>query len=90
MRYEVGRLVGLGSGATPMISIIKDIITNAKRLDGDVESGNGHAGTGANGASFPSFPGKGAAAGDDSGNRDNNSAESATATAAAAGAPRAL
>uniref|UniRef100_A0A453GWI3 HTH myb-type domain-containing protein n=1 Tax=Aegilops tauschii subsp. strangulata TaxID=200361 RepID=A0A453GWI3_AEGTS len=47
-------------------------------------SGNGHAGTGANGASFPSFPGKGAAAGDDSGNRDNNSAESAGEKSAAA------
>ncbi|VAH19958.1 unnamed protein product [Triticum turgidum subsp. durum] len=42
--YDIVLLVGLGIGATPMISIIKDIITNAKRLDGDVESGNGHAG----------------------------------------------
>ncbi|KAF6985025.1 hypothetical protein CFC21_002946, partial [Triticum aestivum] len=42
--YDIVLLVGLGIGATPMISIIKDIITNARRLDGDVESGNGHAG----------------------------------------------
>jgi respiratory burst oxidase len=32
-------LVGLGIGATPMISIIKDIINNMKQLDGDLESG---------------------------------------------------
>ncbi|XP_037476602.1 respiratory burst oxidase homolog protein B-like [Triticum dicoccoides] len=39
MRYEVVLLVGLGIGATPMISIIKDIINNTKRL-GDIEFGN--------------------------------------------------
>ncbi|XP_045083909.1 respiratory burst oxidase homolog protein B-like [Aegilops tauschii subsp. strangulata] len=39
-RYEVVLLVGLGIGATPMISIIKDIIYNTKRLPGDIESGN--------------------------------------------------
>ncbi|XP_048549136.1 respiratory burst oxidase homolog protein B-like isoform X2 [Triticum urartu] len=38
-RYEVVLLVGLGIGATPMISIIKDIINNTKRL-GDIEFGN--------------------------------------------------
>uniref|UniRef100_A0ACD5U1W5 Uncharacterized protein n=1 Tax=Avena sativa TaxID=4498 RepID=A0ACD5U1W5_AVESA len=38
-KYDVVLLVGLGIGATPMISIIKDIINNMKRLDGDVESG---------------------------------------------------
>uniref|UniRef100_A0A452ZA06 FAD-binding FR-type domain-containing protein n=3 Tax=Aegilops tauschii subsp. strangulata TaxID=200361 RepID=A0A452ZA06_AEGTS len=42
--YDIVLLVGLGIGATPMISIIKDIITNARRLDGDVESGNGNGG----------------------------------------------
>uniref|UniRef100_A0ACD5U2T1 Uncharacterized protein n=1 Tax=Avena sativa TaxID=4498 RepID=A0ACD5U2T1_AVESA len=38
-KYEVVLLVGLGIGATPMISIIKDIINNMKRLHRDVESG---------------------------------------------------
>uniref|UniRef100_N1QPG8 Respiratory burst oxidase-B-like protein n=1 Tax=Aegilops tauschii TaxID=37682 RepID=N1QPG8_AEGTA len=37
-QYDVVLLVGLGIGATPMISIIKDIINNMKRLDGDTES----------------------------------------------------
>jgi respiratory burst oxidase len=32
-------LLGLGIGATPMIPIIKDIINNMKRQDGDLESG---------------------------------------------------
>ncbi|XP_048531064.1 respiratory burst oxidase homolog protein B-like [Triticum urartu] len=39
-QYDVVLLVGLGIGATPMISIIKDIINNMKRLDGDIESGS--------------------------------------------------
>lgn len=39
-QYDVVLLVGLGIGATPMISILKDIINNMKRLDGDVESGD--------------------------------------------------
>uniref|UniRef100_A0A453J3G8 Ferric reductase NAD binding domain-containing protein n=1 Tax=Aegilops tauschii subsp. strangulata TaxID=200361 RepID=A0A453J3G8_AEGTS len=39
-QYDIVLLVGLGIGATPMISIIKDIINNMKRLEGDVESGN--------------------------------------------------
>ncbi|XP_047090979.1 respiratory burst oxidase homolog protein B-like [Lolium rigidum] len=40
-QYDVVLLVGLGIGATPMISILKDIINNMKRLDGgDVEIGN--------------------------------------------------
>ncbi|XP_020183921.1 respiratory burst oxidase homolog protein B isoform X3 [Aegilops tauschii subsp. strangulata] len=39
-QYETLLLVGLGIGATPMISIIKDIINNMKRLPGDIESGN--------------------------------------------------
>lgn len=32
-------LVGLGIGATPFISIIKDIINNIKQVDEDLESG---------------------------------------------------
>ncbi|XP_062182578.1 respiratory burst oxidase homolog protein B-like [Phragmites australis] len=39
-QYDVVLLVGLGIGATPMISIIKDIINNMKQLDGDLESGD--------------------------------------------------
>uniref|UniRef100_A0ACD5T9I8 Uncharacterized protein n=1 Tax=Avena sativa TaxID=4498 RepID=A0ACD5T9I8_AVESA len=42
-KYDVVLLVGLGIGATPMISIIKDIINNMKRLDRDVESGGAGA-----------------------------------------------
>ncbi|KAL6890234.1 hypothetical protein ACP4OV_008997 [Aristida adscensionis] len=40
-QYDIVLLVGLGIGATPMISIIKDIINNMKKLDGDLESGAG-------------------------------------------------
>ncbi|TVU00335.1 hypothetical protein EJB05_54230, partial [Eragrostis curvula] len=40
-QYDVVLLVGLGIGATPMISIIKDIINNMKPLDGDLETGTG-------------------------------------------------
>ncbi|KAJ1275739.1 hypothetical protein BS78_05G159100 [Paspalum vaginatum] len=40
-QYDVVLLVGLGIGATPMISIIKDIINNMKQLDGDLESAAG-------------------------------------------------
>ncbi|RLM59019.1 hypothetical protein C2845_PM18G08360 [Panicum miliaceum] len=40
-QYDVVLLVGLGIGATPMISIIKDIINNMKMLDGDLEAGAG-------------------------------------------------
>lgn len=40
-QYDIVLLVGLGIGATPMISIIKDIINNMKQLDGDLESGSG-------------------------------------------------
>ncbi|KAL6654761.1 hypothetical protein ACP70R_008226 [Stipagrostis hirtigluma subsp. patula] len=43
-QYDVVLLVGLGIGATPMISIIKDIVNNMKKLDGDLESGAGGAG----------------------------------------------
>jgi respiratory burst oxidase len=39
-KYDIVLLVGLGIGATPMISIIKDIINNLKCLDADVEFGN--------------------------------------------------
>uniref|UniRef100_A0A0A9G204 FAD-binding FR-type domain-containing protein n=1 Tax=Arundo donax TaxID=35708 RepID=A0A0A9G204_ARUDO len=38
-QYAVVLLVGLGIGATPMISIIKDIINNTKQVSGDLESG---------------------------------------------------
>ncbi|KAK8447781.1 hypothetical protein SEVIR_8G151700v4 [Setaria viridis] len=41
-KYDVVLLVGLGIGATPMISIIKDIINNMKQLDGDLEAGSGN------------------------------------------------
>lgn len=34
-KYEVVLLVGLGIGATPMISIIKDIINNMKAKEQD-------------------------------------------------------
>ncbi|CAO2151160.1 unnamed protein product [Urochloa humidicola] len=37
--YDVVLLVGLGIGATPMISIMKDIINNVKQFDNDLESG---------------------------------------------------
>jgi hypothetical protein len=37
-RNDVVLLLGLEIGATPMISIIKDIINNMKRQDGDLES----------------------------------------------------
>jgi respiratory burst oxidase len=43
-QYDIVLLVGLGIGATPMISIIKDIINNMKQLDGDIESDNGNPG----------------------------------------------
>ncbi|XP_048607801.1 respiratory burst oxidase homolog protein A-like isoform X2 [Brassica napus] len=39
--FEVVLLVGLGIGATPMISIIKDIINNLKVNTGDEEEGRG-------------------------------------------------
>ncbi|ONM26800.1 Respiratory burst oxidase homolog protein C [Zea mays] len=37
-QYDVVLLVGQGIGATPMISIIKDIINNMKQLDVDLEA----------------------------------------------------
>ncbi|KAM3410927.1 hypothetical protein ACQJBY_002879 [Aegilops geniculata] len=49
-QYDTLLLVGLGIGATPMISIIKDIINNMKRLPGDIESGN--PGDGSTSSSF--------------------------------------
>ncbi|CAH8362115.1 unnamed protein product [Eruca vesicaria subsp. sativa] len=41
-KYDVVLLVGLGIGATPMISILKDIINNMKSRDrdGDIENNN--------------------------------------------------
>ncbi|CAH8363102.1 unnamed protein product [Eruca vesicaria subsp. sativa] len=43
-KYDVVLLVGLGIGATPMISILKDIINNMKShdRDGDIENNNGN------------------------------------------------
>ncbi|KAJ0790263.1 putative NAD(P)H oxidase (H(2)O(2)-forming) [Helianthus annuus] len=45
-KYDVVLLVGLGIGATPMISIVKDIVNNMKAKqeeDEALESGNNHA-----------------------------------------------
>ena len=39
-KYEVVLLVGLGIGATPMISIVKDIITNIKAKEEDKDHEN--------------------------------------------------
>ncbi|KAM7273818.1 hypothetical protein ACFE04_028482 [Oxalis oulophora] len=38
-KYEIVLLVGLGIGATPMISIVKDIVSNIKAIDDEVELG---------------------------------------------------
>ncbi|XP_031100445.1 respiratory burst oxidase homolog protein C-like [Ipomoea triloba] len=39
-KYEVVLLVGLGIGATPMVSIVKDILNNTKAMeDEDIETG---------------------------------------------------
>lgn len=47
--YEVVLLVGLGIGATPMISILKDIVNNIKAMeeeeDNALENGGGGGGT---------------------------------------------
>ncbi|KAK8657857.1 hypothetical protein V6N13_036076 [Hibiscus sabdariffa] len=50
-KYEVVLLVGLGIGATPMISIVKDIVNNMRAMEeegdstsGAMESGNGVVG----------------------------------------------
>ncbi|KAK1407129.1 hypothetical protein QVD17_38740 [Tagetes erecta] len=45
-KYDVVLLVGLGIGATPMISIVKDIVNNMKAKNEEneaLESGNNHA-----------------------------------------------
>lgn len=44
-QYDIVLLVGLGIGATPMISIIKDIINNMRQLDGggDLEASDASA-----------------------------------------------
>ena len=47
--YEVVMLVGLGIGATPMISIVKDILHNIKKIEegeADIEGGKGGGGGG--------------------------------------------
>uniref|UniRef100_K3ZL81 Uncharacterized protein n=1 Tax=Setaria italica TaxID=4555 RepID=K3ZL81_SETIT len=52
-QYDVVLLVGMGIGATPMISIIKDILNNLKQLDGaDVEAGTGSGSGAAPSSSF--------------------------------------
>ncbi|KAL5203835.1 hypothetical protein ABZP36_008706 [Zizania latifolia] len=51
-KYDVVLLVGLGIGATPMISIIKDIINNMKQLDGDLEAGSNGGGDSSVSSSF--------------------------------------
>jgi respiratory burst oxidase len=43
-KYEVVLLVGLGIGATPMISIVKDIVSNIRTMEEEenaVENGAG-------------------------------------------------
>ncbi|KAG6476942.1 respiratory burst oxidase homolog protein B-like [Zingiber officinale] len=40
-KYEVVLLVGLGIGATPFISIVKDIVNNMKRLEPDESDSDG-------------------------------------------------
>ena len=45
-KYDVVLLVGLGIGATPMVSIVKDIIDNIEEKEAEanaVESGQGHS-----------------------------------------------
>jgi respiratory burst oxidase len=49
-KYDVVLLVGLGIGATPFISIVKDIVSNMKReeeqsVPDDVENGHGNKGS---------------------------------------------
>ncbi|PRQ16810.1 putative NAD(P)H oxidase (H(2)O(2)-forming) [Rosa chinensis] len=48
-KYEVVLLVGLGIGATPMISILKDIVNNIKAIEEESENAleSGTAGSGA-------------------------------------------
>ncbi|CAL4993139.1 unnamed protein product [Urochloa decumbens] len=50
-QYDVVLLVGMGIGATPMISIIKDIVNNLKQLNGDVEAGTGSGSSAASSSS---------------------------------------
>lgn len=48
-KYDVVLLVGLGIGATPMVSIVKDIIDNMEEKEGEaraMESGQGQRGQG--------------------------------------------
>nr|GMC75263.1 respiratory burst oxidase homolog protein C [Ipomoea batatas] len=46
-KYEVVLLVGLGIGATPMISIVKDIVSNLKAMEDDEEeAGESRSGSG--------------------------------------------
>ncbi|KAL4348283.1 hypothetical protein GQ457_17G018830 [Hibiscus cannabinus] len=54
-KYEVVLLVGLGIGATPMISIVKDIVINIRAMEEEAEFGSGalENGNGAVGISPP-------------------------------------
>lgn len=52
-QYDIVLLVGLGIGATPMISIIKDIINNMRQLDGgDLEASDASSSSSSSMASF--------------------------------------
>ncbi|XP_022842677.1 respiratory burst oxidase homolog protein C-like isoform X3 [Olea europaea var. sylvestris] len=54
-KYDVVLLVGLGIGATPMISVIKDIMNNMKAME-DQESNGLEEGTGGAATNNPSSP----------------------------------
>ncbi|CAM8881847.1 unnamed protein product [Rhodiola kirilowii] len=54
-KYEVVILVGLGIGATPMVSIVKDIINNMQNINRDEEEG-GQTPSNHPNNSFPSTP----------------------------------
>lgn len=54
-KYEVVILVGLGIGATPMVSIVKDIINNMQNIKRDEEEG-GHTPSNHPSNSLPSTP----------------------------------
>uniref|UniRef100_A0A7N0RAS0 Uncharacterized protein n=1 Tax=Kalanchoe fedtschenkoi TaxID=63787 RepID=A0A7N0RAS0_KALFE len=55
-KYEVVILVGLGIGATPMVSIVKDIINNMQNVDRDEEEGGGQTPSNHPSNSYPSTP----------------------------------
>ncbi|KAL8456913.1 hypothetical protein ACS0TY_034124 [Phlomoides rotata] len=54
-KYDVVLLVGLGIGATPMISVVKDIVNNIKAMDGEenaLEDGEQKSGNGKQSSGF--------------------------------------